>query len=297
MAKLFRRFLNLFSQSSMTSFLSLMLIIAAMTVLTGCGGARSAKSSGEGAYISNTRVPGDLQYIPRDNGVFFQWRPNCGTTGASRGYNFYIVPDSAVTDNFPNGILESHNGPPYPGDTNADQTMETVELRSLLNGVRYTAVVRNVFSDGSESKPSNVIHFTPMPGGEFSLLIRYKGETDGFDFAAGSAQRADNARNDLYFSSSSKGDFLSSPSKLSFGLKSTRFRKVGNFKSMLDAAGVKSSGSKSDEVKIKAGDVFEALTDDKHYARVRVVEISGSGKERTVALEYLYQTTADMDLF
>ncbi len=281
-----------------TGLLLVSLIFAAL--MTGCG---APKKSGEGNYKSC--VPGKLQYLPRDNGVFLQWRPNCGSNGSQRGYNFYIVADSELTSDFPkkfskaNGF-ESHTGAAYPGDTNPDNTIETAELHSLLNGVPYSAIVRNILSDGSESKPSNVIHFTPMPGGEFALHVRYSGENDGFDFASGQPERADNARNDLYLAKSSKGAIIASPSKLSFGLKSTRFQKVGNFKSLLDAAGEKSSGAKTDEIKVKVGDVFDALTENNHYARFRVKAIADSGKdskERVVTIEYLYQTRPQVDSF
>jgi hypothetical protein len=273
-------------------FLTFALALVTLTLTSGCGGPK--KGGGEG---NNSCVPGSLKYLARDNGVFLQWRPNCGSSGASRGYQFYIVPDSELTSDFPNDVTEPHNNAPYPGDTDPDQSFETANLTSLLNGVPYTAVVRNISSDGSESKPSNVIHFTPMPSGEFSLQVRYKGENDGFEFASASPRRADDALNDLYFASSAKGDFLASPSKLSFGLKSTRFQRVGSFKSMLDAAGAEPGGPKSDEVKVAVGDILEALTENNHYVRLRVSAFSGSGKERVVKLEYLYQTTEAVNSF
>jgi len=274
-----------------------LIMLSSVTLLAGCGG---PKKGGEGNYKSC--VPSNLQYLPRDNGVFLQWRPNCGSSGSQRGYNFYIVADSELTRDFPkkfskaNGF-RSHTGAAYPGDTNPDNTLETADLHSLLNGVPYSAIVRNVLSDGSESKPSNVIHFTPMPGGEFALHVRYSGEEDGFDFATGQPERADNARNDLYLANSPKGAIIASPSQLSFGLKSTRFQKVGNFKSLLDAAGAKSAGAKTDEVKVKVGDVFDALTENNHYVRFRVNTLTGSGKERVATIEYLYQTQPQVVIF
>ncbi len=277
-------------------FLTFALLLVSLS-LAGCGG---PKKSGEGDYQSasdGSCIPSGLKYLAQDNGVFLQWKPNCGENGASRGYQFYIVPDSELTSSFPKDVTKPHNNAPYPGDTDPNQFLETANLTSLLNGVPYTAVVRNISADGSESKPSNIIHFIPMPSGEFTLQIRYKGENDGFEFASSSARRADDALNDLYFSSSAKGDFLASPSKLSFGLKSTRFQKVGSFGSLLDATGVKSKGAKSDEVKISVGDVYELLTENKHYARVRVAALAGDGKDRTVKLEYLYQTTEAVKTF
>ncbi len=292
----FTKISQLFRIFSAGMFLSFALSFVTLS-LTGCGG---PKKSGEGDYNSGSNgscIPSDLKYLAQNNGVFLQWRPNCGEKGASRGYQFYIVPDSELTSSFPKDKTKPHNNTPYPGDTNPNQFLETANLTSLLNGVSYSAVVRNISADGSESKPSNVIHFIPMPSGEFTLQIRYKGENDGFEFASSEARRADDALNDLYFSSAGKGDFLASPSKLSFGLKSTRFQKVGSFGSLLDAAGIKSKGSKSDEVKISVGDVYELLTENKHYARVRVATLAGEGKDRTVKLEYLFQTKESSNIF
>ena len=97
----------------------------------------------------------------------------------------------ATNAKFPKDVTKPHNNTPYPGDTNPDQYLETANLTSLLNGVPYSAVVRNISADGSESKPSNIIHLIPMPSGEFTLQVRYKGVNDGFEFASSSARRAD----------------------------------------------------------------------------------------------------------
>ena len=80
---------KLISLPVLTSFVSMAFTFL---IATGCGGPGKIREG-----TNNSCVPSALKYVPRDNGVLFQWRPNCGASGAARGYNFYIVPDSELT--------------------------------------------------------------------------------------------------------------------------------------------------------------------------------------------------------
>ena len=261
-------------------------------VLLSCGGPKSG-----GERVNKSCVPSALAYVPMEHGVFLQWLPNCARSRATSGYNFYVTRADEAPDNFPTGAGRPHNRVPYPGDTDADRLVETAELKGLESGVEYVAVVRILFPDGSESKPSNVVRFSAMPGGEFSLAMRYQGDNDGFALARGVHVRADNTANDLYFMAKSSGDYLMSPSKLGFGLKTIRLSKVGTFVSLAEAGGAVSSGEASEEMKVHAGDLIELRTEDNHYARVYVKSFSGTGKARIVELQYLYQPTAGKKKF
>ncbi|HSG98405.1 MAG TPA: hypothetical protein VLB27_00045, partial [candidate division Zixibacteria bacterium] len=250
-----------------------------------------ALSCGGGSSVSEERgscAPTNLQYRPQDNGVFLSWRPNCDKNTTINGYNFYIVEADGAPRDFPNGDLEPHNRVPYPGDTNADRDIETAELKELENGRTYLAVVRILFPNDVMSKPSNVVRFTAMPSGELTLVGRYKGDNDGFSFAAGEYVEADGAANDLYFVSKADGDYLGSPDKLSFGLRTSVFSAVGSFASVDRSFGRVADGDGASEIKIAAGDVIDVQLTGGGAARVFVREISGAGESRSVTLEWYY---------
>ncbi|MFQ5607373.1 MAG: hypothetical protein ACE5GA_05455 [Candidatus Zixiibacteriota bacterium] len=257
-----------------------------------CGG---GNTGGEGDYTSC--VPTELTYVPQKTGVYLEWRPNCGKQRALKGYNFYITPAQNAAAGFPKKPGEPHNRVPYPGDTNPGRRIETAELKELDTGVEYLAVVRIVFADGSQSKPSNVVRFSALPSGEFTLVGRYQGDNDGFALARGVHVRADNSANDLYFMARNNGDFLLAPSKLGFGLKSVRLSKVGAYESLAKAAGANSPGGGSEEIRVSTGDLIELRIEGKHYARVFVKSVSGNGKARSINLQYVYQPSAGKKSF
>lgn len=263
-----------------------------------CGG---PKPGGEGSRRSC--VPSDLAYVPMENGVYLEWQPNCGASRAINGYNFYVALASGAGADFPANAGKPHNRVPYPGDTDSDRAVETAELKELDSGVEYVAALRILFPDGSESKPSNVVRFTTMPSGEFTLSGRYQGDNDGFALARGEYVRADNSANDLYFMARADGDYLLSPSKLGFGLKTVRLAKVGNYSSLAESAGADSPAGVGDpargkeEIKVKAGDVIELYSEDNHYARVFVRTLKGKDKNRTIDLTYMYHSIAGNNKF
>lgn len=261
------------------------LIISAAGALS-CGGGSSASEE------RGSCTPTNLEYRPQDNGVFLSWRPNCDQNTTIKGYNFYIVEADGAPRDFPNGDFEPHNRVPYPGDTNADRDTETAELKELENGRTYLGVVRILFPNGVMSKPSNVVRFTAMPSGEITLVGRYKGENDGFSFASGEYVEADGAANDLYFISKADGDYLGSPDKLSFGLRTSVFSDVGSFTSVDRSFGRAAGGDGASETRIAAGDVIDVSLTGGGAARVFVREISGEGESRTVTLEWFYNATS-----
>lgn len=253
-----------------------------------CGGPQSG-----GARKSC--VPSDLIYVPMERGVYLEWRPNCGQSRAINGYNFYVTPAAGASGDFPSRV--PHNSVPYPGDTDGDRALETAELKELESGIEYLAAVRILFPDGSESKPSNVVRFITMPSGKFTLAGRYQGDNDGYALARGEYVRADNSANDLYFMARADGDYLLSPSKLGFGLKTVRLAKVGQYSSLAESTRADSPDGGAQEIKVKAGDVIELYTEDNHYARVYIKALRGKDKKRTIDIAYMYNSIAGNNQF
>lgn len=269
------------------SLLALSLLALFIGALS-CGGPKSGGAR-------NNCVPSALAYVPMERGVYLEWRPNCGQSRAINGYNFYIVPAAGSSKDFPSGA--PHNLVPYPGDTDGDRALETAELKELDSGIEYIAAVRILFPDGSESKPSNIVRFTTMPSGEFTLAGRYQGDNDGYALARGEYVRADNSANDLYFMAKADGDYLLSPSKLGFGLKTVRLAKVGRYASLAESTRADSPAGGKQEIKVKAGDVIELYTEDNHYARVFVKAFKGKDKKRTIDIAYMYHSIAGNNRF
>lgn len=287
--------------NSILRFLAVGLTLAiTLPLFSGCGGGR-VKAPREDHTSCN---PSDLQYRPQSGGALLEWNSHCGPERAIKGYNFYVTPEKEAGADFPGANRQPHNRIPYPGDTNPDRLHETGELEYLEDGVTYLAAVGILFPDGARSKPSNVIRFTPMPSGEITLVRRYKGKNDGFSFANGDFSRSDNSENDLYFITKDGHDYLASPDKLGFGLRETKFLRMYNWPNVemtfgrrsdaLPPRGAKHYDDPAGMAEVVVGEVFDLLTADNHYTRIRVATLEGKGDDRSITLEYFYQTVAGM---
>jgi hypothetical protein len=158
-------------------------------------------------------------------GATIYWSVNRKEGQLISGYNVYLSrkPPEGNYPDWHKSHAELHNSTPYPGDTDGDITRESFEITGLENGRTYFATVRTVAPDGSESKQSNEVEFTPLARGEFMISDNRLADNGGFSFDHEISVPARDRRCDLYLYS--KGDIvgLSSPGRLGAGLRKTKF--------------------------------------------------------------------------
>ncbi len=210
-------------------------------------------------------------------------------TGNISGYNVYIAPAS---DGSP-ALGKSHNGDPYPGDTDPEDGIEHYPAKYLDNGVMYAVQVSVVFPDGSTSKPSAPVKAVCGARGNIDLDVRYNGEHDGYSFEKNSYVRADGVNNDLYFHFKDGQAFLASPSRLDGFLNQNKLL-VLPYRGDYDEVAAKLMESKvtatEDMVEVKKGDWVLIQTATEKNALVNVIGVDGAGKDTRVSLWFAYST-------
>jgi hypothetical protein len=141
------------------------------------------------------------------------------------GYRIYLTNNSHPIDT--SAWIASpgipYNTDLYPGDTDGDITRESYNLDNLENGRIYYAMIRTVGFDSRESALSNIVSFRPLARGEFAISTNHLGDNGGFNFETETQVPGKDRRSDLYLYSNGNKTGLSSPSRLSAGLRKTTF--------------------------------------------------------------------------
>ena len=158
------------------------------------------------------------------------WSINRTANSLISGYFIYLQEINAENDTLEwrENLLTPYNDVPYPGDTDGDNSKESFQLSRLTNGVKHFALIRTVGVDGRQSAPSNVVMFTPLGKGEFTLSANHLSSAGGFNFENGMAVPARDPRNDIYLYATETRIGLSSPNRLAAGLRRTRISLVGD---------------------------------------------------------------------
>lgn len=204
------------------------------------------------------------------------WSINRSDSIPISGYNIYIS-DNSISDS---STWKANPGspyiiPPYPGDTDGDTGHETMPLDRLSNGHRYFALVRTVGPDNRESKSSNVIEFTPLARGEFTISIDHNAPTGGFNFENEKSVPARDPRCDIYLYATESKIGLSSPDRLGAGLRKTRFQEPSL------------NGNQLETVKISRGDWLMVETKT-GQAKIQIENIQGNYPDISARISYIY---------
>lgn len=228
--------------------------------------------------------PGAVRVQAGDGEMNVAWNDDCNTL--ITGYDIFIN-EQPMTQQKTNRTSKPFNDVAYPGDTDPDDGVVNYTAKGLSNGIKYYVSVRTIFPNKTMSTRSKEILTVCGPRAVFEISQRYKSDKDGYSLAESRFVRADASENDLYFISRDGEDFLGSPAKLDGFLRKSRFQILSASGDLHQAAAGLSrtrSNPQADVVRVSKGDWIHLLTSDGHNALLKVLNISGEGKERRVRL-------------
>lgn len=270
-------------------YMKTVLIIAACFIFViSCGPPRQT-----GRLASTECAPTNLRVQSNDSTLYLKWDTDCPDDKALSGYSIYIE-EAPIYEKYgklslPNKI-ERFNRLLYPGDTDPDNSSETMTISNLTNGVEYYVSVRTVFPDKTITVSSNEVPIMCRPEGEFVLDFRYTGKSDGFSFKTGQTDRADGELNDLYFFHKEGFDFLASPTRLNGFIRESKFYSLGKTIDIYHYPELELDFKPVDKIPVIVGESYLILTADGAYAKIRIEDASGEKKERKLKIKYIYQT-------
>ena len=227
--------------------------------------------------IVDLPVPFDLNLNTISNGATLIWSVNRKDNQPISGYNVYLSEKSLadIFNSWDEGHPDPYNYTPFPGDTDGDKSKETFELTNLENGKTYYVSIRTIGLAGIESPPSNEVSFTPLAKGSIQLSTNHMIDAGGFCFEQEISVPSRDTRCDIYLYS--KGDVfgLSSPSRLSGGLRKSKFtlKRTGT----TDAATVKIKKNDLVVVKTKYG-----------RAELRIKNLFNDGLSPYAKIDYVF---------
>jgi len=245
-------------------------------------------------------APTNLTVQANDGSLFLKWETDCPDDIALSGYNIYLqkspmYPD--YHDEAPPGRIDPFNSTPYPGDTDPDNSFETMSINNLPNGVEYFISVRTVFPDNTMTVSSNEVSVICRPEGNFELAFRFSGLNDGYSFKTGKSVRADGELNDIYFYSKDGFDFIASPRRLNGFLRDSRIYSLGKTKNIYQYPELKLDIPPVEKIPVMLGESYLVYTADGNYAKIRIEDVSGEGKQRLLKISYIYQTLRELMRF
>jgi hypothetical protein len=220
------------------------------------------------------------------------WNPGCPGLRILRGFNVYVSPKPLAAE-YPGSDLPAdirpYNRKVYPGDTLGDPKRESFAVEDLENATQYYVHVRDVYTDGTISPPSNEIPLVVYSQGQFTLRPSFTSDHDGFDFTAGEYCRTDALNNDVYFYSKDGVDYLCSPARLGPVNRETRIFAGGTGASPENWAGMKPNNDFTERARLQKGGVYILITADGYPAKLRVQSITGKGGERQITFDFIYK--------
>jgi hypothetical protein len=244
--------------------------------------------------------PQRLSVRPADRKLILKWDTTCPDSILLSGYNIYILPkplpEKYLGMKLPDDIVPFNNTP-YPGDTDPEDSFETMTIENLDNGDEYFLTVRTVYPDGHISSASSEASAICRPEGTFTLAFRYADLNDGFSFSQGKSVRADASDNDLYFFEKDGINFIASPHRLNGFLRHSGLYSLGKTEDIYQYPKVEIDFPPVEKIPALLGESYIIKTANAHYAKIRIEEISGKGKERKLKINYTYQTVKDLIRF
>jgi hypothetical protein len=265
----------------------LLLLIVLLSIVTACSSGLKVKS------IRTECAPSNLEVKANDHTLFLKWDTNCPDDVLLSGYYIFLEKKPIYElfhDTIPPSKIKPFNHTPYPGDTDPEDSFETMLIQNLDNGVEYFISLRTIFPDHSISVSSNEIAAMCRPEGQFDLAFRYADLNDGFNFKTGQAVRADAENNDLYFFNKDGFDFIASPHRLNGFLRHTKFYSLGKTGDVYQHRKLDLDIPSVEKMPVIAGESYLIETADGNYAKIRIENISGEKKERFLSIKYIYQT-------
>jgi len=273
----------------------LLVITASVLLIIGCGPPRQI-----GRPAITECAPTNLTVQPDDSTLYLKWDINCPENKVLSGYYVYLE-KSPIFEKYSEVVLpkkiEPYNRTPYPGDTDPEDSFETMTINNLANGVEYYVSVRTVFPDKTITVSSNEVPVMCRPEGEFELAFRYAGKNDGFSFKTGQSVRADGELNDIYFYHKDGFDFIASPKRLNGFIRDSKFYSLGKTKDIYQYPELELDFEPVEKIPVNVGESYLVLTADGNYAKIRIEEASGKNKERKLKIKYIYQTVAGLMRF
>lgn len=191
------------------------------------------------------------------------------------GYDIYLSekPLAVQFSKWDKSHPAPYNHTPYPGDTDGDPTKESFEIKNLENGKNYYVSVRTVGIGGIESGISKELRFVTLSKGKFTISSNHSSDNGGFNFENGVSTPARDPRCDIYLYAKKDVVGISSPSRLSAGLRETGF--AGRDDNYLETMTIK----KGDRLKIRT---------TKGLARVTIDRINRKGTEAEAVIDYVF---------
>jgi hypothetical protein len=273
----------------------LILIFAVMMLIAGCGPIKK-----DGRIIRDECSPLNLTVSSDNQKLFLRWETDCPENILTSGYYIYVQNkplDTAILTGLPPSKIQPFNHTAYPGDTDPDNSYETMAIENLDNGVEYFVSVRTAFPDKSLSQSSNQVAVMCRPEGIFELAFRYAAENDGFSFNLGKTVRADAEENDLYFFSKDGLDFIGSPHRLNGFIRKSGFYSLGKTNDIYHYPSLDLDYQPSDKMPVNVGESYLIKTADNRYAKIRIESASGELRKRVIKISYIYQTRKNLMRF
>jgi hypothetical protein len=191
------------------------------------------------------------------------------------GYNIYLSekPLQELFRKWDRNRPEPYNHGPFPGDTDGDNSKESYEITNLANGKTYYVSVRTVDPAGDESDAAGELKFVPLANGQFQISSDHSSDKGGFSFDKNISLPARDPRCDIYLYAKKDVAGLSSPHRLSGGLRKTAF------------SNSKEKGVET--IRIKGGDKLTVKTGNGR-AEITVVKIRHRGSSATADIRYIF---------
>ena len=225
-------------------------------------------------------VPYEISVDAQNERAVIYWAIDRAPGKPISGYNIYLS-ETPLYELFPNwgeSRPEPYNHAPYPGDTDGDISRESFEIPNLENGKTFYVSVRTAGLAGAESDPSEEVKFVPLAKGEFLIADNHLSDYGGFSFDENISVPARDPRCDLYLYAKKDVVGLSSPSRLSAGLRKTGF--------------TARNGKDSETLKIKTGDKLSVKTVNGR-AEITIKKIGHVGTEVAADIEYIFYPDSD----
>lgn len=269
-------------------------MVLVITMAAGCGAPRRA------VVVRTECAPTNLVVKSNNRGMFLRWDSNCPENTVLSGYYIYLeekpLYDKYAYRNVPRSV-KPLNESVYPGDTDPEDSFETMKIDNLDNGVEYFVSVRTVYPDNSISVSSNEVGVVCRPEGEFDLAFRFSDLNDGFSFISGTAVRADGEENDLYFYHKDGFDFIASPHRLNGFLRKSKFYSLGKTKDIYQYPELDLDIPPVEKMPVIDGESYLIHTADNRYVKIRIERVWGEKKERKLRIKYIYQTAEGLMRF
>ena len=273
----------------------LLIIAACILLIISCGPLRQT-----GKQAITECAPTNLTVQSNDSTLYLKWDTNCDQDKLLSGYYVYLQ-ETPIYEKYNRVTLPRKIKPisttPYPGDTDPDNSSETMTISNLTNGIEYYVSVRTFFPDKKITVSSNEIPIMCRPEGEFELDFRYSGKNDGFSFKTGQSVRADGELNDIYFYYKDGFDFIASPTRLNGFIRESKFYSLGKTINIYQYPELELDFEPVEKIPVKVGESYLVLTADGTYAKIRIEEASGENKERKLRIKYIYQTVKGLMRF